>query len=286
MKPPKNRKNKLIPTICRNCGTQTHGRYCHACGQDIFVGKETSTWNIVYAFLENAIAFDSKIPRTYYYLLFRPGFLSLEYTRGRIVRYIAPIKLLWFIVIIFFAITITSNSVAIAKNELKETAADTTEQATQAYENDSTASSTDSVTLDSEQFLNIFFAALPYLAFVSIPFVAFIMYLFFRNKRRFFVNSFIFSTHLYAALFLLLLIYHLVGIVLPKDFHFRELVEYILLLIPLIYYFIAIRVFYKSSYVGVIVKGVIVLLLSLFTMVSVLTGFILLFALYKGIEVV
>ncbi|MDR0661250.1 MAG: DUF3667 domain-containing protein [Prevotellaceae bacterium] len=282
----RNRKNKIASTICRNCDTQTHGRYCHVCGQDIFAGRETSVGQMIYSFLENAFAFDRKISKTYYYLLFRPGFLSLEYLRGRIVRYISPTKLLWFIVIVFFALTITLSSLTVNKKgqQKKENILPNTEQAEQkTYEKDENNNiilKTGPIQLDSDQLLNIFTTALPYLAFISIPGFAFLMYVFFRNKRRLFVNSLIFSTHLYAALFLIMLIYYLINLALPKDFHFHALIRLILILIPFIYYFAAIRVFYKSRYIGVVIKGGIVIFLGLLIMAFILLAFVLLVALY------
>lgn len=290
------RKRKLISTTCRNCSTQTHGRYCHVCGQDIFAGRESSVWRIIYSLLENAFAFDSKIPKTYYYLLFRPGFLSLEYIRGRIVRYIAPTKLLWFIVIIFFALTISQNSITFNNKRQKEQTKSSIEQISPLEEEefakekdtdninkDIVSQSVNSIIKDREQFAKIFIASLPYLAFISIPFFAFLMYIFFRNRRRLFVNSLIFSTHLYAALFLLMLIYYLVNLTIPNDFYFHGLVYLILVLIPFVYYFWAIRVFYKSRYIGVIIKGGIVLFLSLVAMAFILVIFLLLIAFFMKV---
>lgn len=234
---------------------------------------------MIYSVLENAFAFDHKIPQTYYCLLFRPGFLSLEYIRGRIVRYISPTKLLWFIVIVFFALSITIDSIKTSTEKENEVLPGT-EEAIQGLEKNDEETISE---LDNDKLFSIFIAALPYLAFISIPCFAFLMYIFFRNKRKLYVNSLIFSAHLYAALFLIMLIYHLINLILPKDLHFHVLIQLVLLLIPFIYYFVAIRVFYKSRYIGVIIKGGIVIILSLLVMITILIVFISLAYIYMEI---
>jgi Protein of unknown function (DUF3667) len=86
---------------CLNCGTIVHGRFCHVCGQENIVPKE-SFWHLVTHFFYDITHFDSKFFDTLNYLVFRPGFLSKEYLKGRRASYLHPIKMYVFTSAIFF----------------------------------------------------------------------------------------------------------------------------------------------------------------------------------------
>ena len=86
---------------CLNCGDTTPGRYCPTCGQrktEVLVSVRTMLADV----LEDQLVLNRALPRTIGGLLFRPGFLTQEYVRGRIVRYIAPFRLYLVASIIFF----------------------------------------------------------------------------------------------------------------------------------------------------------------------------------------
>ena len=86
---------------CLNCGTIVQGRYCHICGQENVVPKETF-WHMITHFLYDITHFDSKFFASIKKLLFRPGFLSKEYTNGRRATYLHPVKMYVFTSAIFF----------------------------------------------------------------------------------------------------------------------------------------------------------------------------------------
>ncbi len=50
------------------------------------------------------VAFDSRLWRTLYYLMFRPGMLTVEYLRGRRKRYVRPARLFFVMAILLFAV--------------------------------------------------------------------------------------------------------------------------------------------------------------------------------------
>ncbi|MHB8570379.1 MAG: DUF3667 domain-containing protein [Metallibacterium sp.] len=86
---------------CANCGTPLQGPWCHHCGQEVhdpfkrFRGAVGET-------LENVFHFDARLSRTLIPLFLRPGFLTREYTAGRRVRYVAPLRLMFFLAILAF----------------------------------------------------------------------------------------------------------------------------------------------------------------------------------------
>ncbi|HEX6308500.1 MAG TPA: DUF3667 domain-containing protein [Longimicrobiales bacterium] len=88
---------------CLNCGDTTPGRYCPTCGQrktEVLVSVRTMLADV----LEDQLVLNRALPRTITSLLFRPGLLTAEYVRGRIVRYIAPFRLYLVSSVVFFLI--------------------------------------------------------------------------------------------------------------------------------------------------------------------------------------
>jgi hypothetical protein len=109
--------------ICLNCGAALHGRFCHYCGQENIEPKD-SFWHLVTHFVYDIIHFDGKFFSTLKYLLFRPGFLSHEYLRGRRADYLHPIRMYVFTSAFFFLIFFSFYQKAedIEIKEKKETA--------------------------------------------------------------------------------------------------------------------------------------------------------------------
>jgi hypothetical protein len=79
------------------------GRYCHFCGQENVEVFE-STWHIVTHFFNDITHFDGKFFSTLRLLIFKPGYLSDEYRRGRRASYLNPIRMYLFTSAFFFII--------------------------------------------------------------------------------------------------------------------------------------------------------------------------------------
>ncbi|NCI46564.1 DUF3667 domain-containing protein [Sediminibacterium soli] len=88
---------------CLNCQATVHGRYCHVCGQENTEPHE-SFWHLVTHFVYDVTHFDGKFFSTLKYLLFRPGFLSHEYLKGRRASYLHPIRMYVFTSAFFFLV--------------------------------------------------------------------------------------------------------------------------------------------------------------------------------------
>jgi hypothetical protein len=93
---------------CLNCGAVVHGRFCHVCGQENIPPKE-SFWHLVTHFMYDITHFDGKFFSTLKYLLFKPGFLSHEYLRGRRASYLHPIRMYVFTSAFFFLVFFSMN---------------------------------------------------------------------------------------------------------------------------------------------------------------------------------
>lgn len=88
-------------TNCLNCGTDVPGRYCTNCGQENIVPHETFG-HLVKEFAADLVHYDSKTLLTFKYLFTKPGFITKEYTAGKRVKFVHPIKLYIFSSFVFF----------------------------------------------------------------------------------------------------------------------------------------------------------------------------------------
>jgi hypothetical protein len=89
--------------VCLNCGTETTGRYCPACGQENIEPKQT-VWHLVSHFFSDITHFDGKFFSTVKDLFIKPGFLSKEYRIGRRASYLDPIRMYIFTSAFFFIV--------------------------------------------------------------------------------------------------------------------------------------------------------------------------------------
>ena len=86
---------------CLNCNAIVHDRFCGVCGQENIEPKE-SAWHLTKHFFEDITHFDGKFFSSLKYLIFKPGFLSSEYVRGRRMAYLNPIRFYIFTSFVFF----------------------------------------------------------------------------------------------------------------------------------------------------------------------------------------
>src|SRR5579871_610101 len=78
--------------LCANCGATVTGHFCANCGQKN-ENPLHSLWHFVGEATEDLTHADSRVWITIGALLFKPGFLTLEFLAGRRVRYLPPIRL-------------------------------------------------------------------------------------------------------------------------------------------------------------------------------------------------
>ncbi len=88
---------------CENCNRALLGDYCYACGQPV-KGLVRHFSSIIGDFADSVLNLDTRLPRTLWPLLAKPGFLTTEYFAGRRVRYVSPVRLFVFISIVTFFI--------------------------------------------------------------------------------------------------------------------------------------------------------------------------------------
>ncbi len=97
-------KNQYKSTTCLNCGMNINeANYCPHCGQ-LNSEKRLPVSHFFKDFAGDYLTLDSKIIRSLFPLIYRPGYLTKEYLSGRRVSFIFPIRLYIFITFLFFLI--------------------------------------------------------------------------------------------------------------------------------------------------------------------------------------
>jgi hypothetical protein len=94
---------------CLNCGTTVQGRYCQICGQENIEPKE-NFWTMFTHFFNDITHFDGKFFTTLKDLLFKPGFLSAEYMKGKRMSYLNPVRMYVFTSALFFLAFFATNA--------------------------------------------------------------------------------------------------------------------------------------------------------------------------------
>jgi hypothetical protein len=90
------------PAACASCGHPLSGAYCSRCGEEVLdASKRTLRYFLTRTVVNEIFNFDGKIWRTLRLLLFRPGFLALEYAAGRRRPYVNPVRVLLVAIIVY-----------------------------------------------------------------------------------------------------------------------------------------------------------------------------------------
>lgn len=88
---------------CLNCNSEVAGRFCQTCGQENVEPRE-SFWHLITHFFNDITHFDGKFFSSLKYLVSKPGFLPMEYIKGRRASYLNPIRMYVFTSALFFLI--------------------------------------------------------------------------------------------------------------------------------------------------------------------------------------
>jgi hypothetical protein len=86
---------------CDNCGASVSGQYCGNCGQRVEPPVHT-LWHFIQVAAEDVTHADSRLWRTLWALLFKPGYLTHEFLVGRRARYLPPVRLYLVLSVVFF----------------------------------------------------------------------------------------------------------------------------------------------------------------------------------------
>ncbi len=88
---------------CLNCGAETPGAFCPACGQEATDASVTLRDQLSDFFAE-VLTVEARLPQTVRLLMLSPGALTRAYNSGQRVRYVTPLKTYLFASVVFFVL--------------------------------------------------------------------------------------------------------------------------------------------------------------------------------------
>lgn len=95
----------MDPKLCASCAAPLKGEYCSQCGEKVVdPPRDYSMIGFLEQMLEGVTNFDIKIFRTFFLLIRKPGFLTLEYEQGRRKNYMKPIQVFAICSLLFYLI--------------------------------------------------------------------------------------------------------------------------------------------------------------------------------------
>jgi len=253
---------------CPNCDSKITGKYCANCGQKV-TDLHPSLKTMIHDFFSDLFAFDSRFYRTFYPLIFKPGFLTSEYILGRRVLYVPPFRIYLFISFLLF-LSLTLFNIQIVKIGTsssdvktipgKEFGESVKQDSTQVKEN-SQSSDQENENISSRFFKNlelasgdpqkintIFVDRIPQIMFFLVPFFALLLKFFYYRADYVYLHHLVFSLHFHAFIFLIMLTNVIFTTLLQSN------IPAILLLFVPVYLFIGMRKVFHQSKMRTFVK--------------------------------
>jgi hypothetical protein len=249
--------------FCQNCQAPLHGKYCSECGQR-HEPHIHSVSEFAAEAVENVTHADSRLWRTLWLLVSKPGFLTREFFEGRRVSYLPPFRLyLVLSVITFLTIAVISHesTVVVVVGE-PEAAAEAAARAASRERNE--LSCRGSIGFLSKEWENRFFAAcrravaddgrafsqaimqnIPRALFLSIPLLALVMRAMYWRRR--YVEHLLFFVHNHAFDFVLFTVLLSIMAVIPGWGWLRAIGVLLLIFYPPIYAYKAMRRVYPQN---------------------------------------
>ena len=235
---------------CKNCDQPLNGEYCSNCGQrDIELLKFKK---LIKDFFDHHLDLDSRIFRTIKYLIFNPGFLTIEYWGGRRIRFIPPFKIyLLTSFLYFFTYSVILNT-EIENNEVNSSNVEIEKiETNNSIDLDDFSDRFDYYMDNYEKEIELFF---------FLPLTA--LSLLFLNKRLshlYFSHHFIASIHLSSAFFILQTIIEILNKVFSHHTSYVESLNITLL----IYCVLMIKNIYNNSLIWSFIKTILLIVMTL-----------------------
>jgi hypothetical protein len=181
---------------CPNCGGADVREYCAQCGQRA-VDLRPTVHDLLHDALHEFSHVDSKMVRTAYLLVCRPGALTREFFEGKRARSVTPIRLYLLCSLLFFGVVSVMPQ---RKLHVAISGGDAQLQRAAAR-----------VNRDPSILVHAMTAAFPKAMFVLMPLFGLIVYAFYFRAERMYVPHLYFAVHYHAFAFVALALFEALG---------------------------------------------------------------------------
>ncbi|MFM7784662.1 MAG: DUF3667 domain-containing protein, partial [Gammaproteobacteria bacterium] len=203
---------------CRNCGEVLTGQHCAHCGQRARV-PVLSLFSLLRDLAGDLLNWDARIWRTLRPLVFRPGFLTLEYLQGRRASYTPPLRMYLVLSLLFFLavswggepgnlLNINANEQASPEVVDGAPAAEACSSEKMKIEailpawEERLREACRRIVSDTGGFTEALQANVPGMMFATLPLLAALMQLLYLGSGRYYVEHLLFFVHFHAFFFL------------------------------------------------------------------------------------
>lgn len=195
---------------CQSCESELIGDYCHICGEKRMDDGQRKLSLLFGQLIDSLFSIDGKLNRSFFSILFRPGFLSYEHWRGKRNPYMRPIALFFILnVIYFFFVPVTDFSLSF------------NDQKIQPYSDIVFANIESKISigiLDEAQIEKEYDAIKDIVSksflFLAIPLLVPFVWLVNASKKYYLIDHVVFSIHIYTFVLIWPLLIHIIRVVL------------------------------------------------------------------------
>jgi hypothetical protein len=280
-------KKRFKGPACANCGAHylesyRDARFCPACGQENH-DLNVPLRHLIAEAAEGLFHFDTKSVRTLRALAFRPGFLTVEFLRGRRVPYVMPVRLYVFVSFLFFLVLALFSGghgggrgdvsfQGIKATEIRDVPDSDLDAFMQSRRVAPTPFNRYAVRQlarisrgGQAELRHLILKSVSYMMFALMPIFALVLLIFFRKNEPHYIASLIFSLHYHSLAFLVLAV-----LALLSGIFRRELILFLAPIVMAVYLFLALRTVYGRSSVSTLFRTIaigllhVVLVLALF----------------------
>jgi hypothetical protein len=261
---------------CLNCGAEVLGRFCQNCGQEN-VEQRDNFFHMVGHFISDYLHFDSKFFRSLIPLITKPGFLTKEYWDGRRTRYIPPLRLFFFVTILFVLMTsffynrfgqrlkdaiVHSDPIVVSDEATRVmTMPDTAKIYVPQWKRTVTAKKLrEELEGERRRFdkiqggFDLVFKNFKYVMFFLLPVYALIFKILFLRRRSFYIDHLIYAMHIQTFAYILLSILLVLPFVMELDFTILRQIAFFSLMI---YIAFSLHYLYRQEIWKTILKSII-----------------------------
>jgi hypothetical protein len=248
------------------------GKFCPNCGQENLETKE-NFFHLASHFIADYFHYDSKFFRSLIPLFIKPGFLTREYWDGKRVQYIHPLRLFFFITIIF--IIVTTYFYSRFGDEMKSRVIDKdktlihldTSRYASMKPSDKIFFNRDSVTVQAMRKalqtekrqmgkirtgIDHVFVNLKYVMFLLLPLYAIVFKVLYRKQRLFYVDHLVYAMHLQCFAYVVLGVLFMLPFVMPISLLILRQIAFFVILL---YIMISVHNLYHQKLWKTIVKS-------------------------------